>query len=83
MVAATLALACLLLLEAADDLASSCVNYEKRKGKDDADGRSGGNAYGRRVALGGQYVCEHRVEDGAPKATGERLHHIESERGRR
>ena len=77
------ALARLSLFEAVDDSASNCVNYEKHQGKDNADGRSGDNAYGRRVALGDQYVCKYRVEDGAPKAAGERLHHIESERGRR
>ena len=76
-------LACLFLPETADESASNCVNYEKRKGKDNADDRSGDNAYGCRAALGDQYVCKHRVEDGAPKAAGERLHHIESERGRR
>ena len=77
------ALACLLLLETADDSASSCVNHEKRQGKEDADGRSGDDAYGCRVALGDQYVCKHCVKDGTPQATGERLYHIESERGRR
>ena len=77
------ALARLLLVETADDTASNCVYYEKHQGKDDANDGARDDAYSCRAVLTDQYVCEHRIEDGTPQATGERLHHIETECGSR
>ena len=64
-------------------MASSCIDDEERQSKDDANDGTRDDIYSCRAVLADQYVCEQRIEDGTPQATGERLHHIETERGGR
>ena len=78
-----LAVACLLSLELASDKASSRIDGEKRQGEDDANDGTRDDTYSCQAVLADHYVCEQRIEDGTPQATGERLHHIETERGGR
>ena len=71
------------LLETTGDKASSCIDDENRQRKDDANDSTRDDTYSCRAVLADQYVCEQRIEDWTPQATGERLHHIETERGGR
>ena len=57
--------------EHADDFDSSCVDYQKQEGKNDADGDAGSDACRCWVVSADQYVYKRRIEDGAPKAAGE------------